>query len=136
MVVNFFSTPDVLRDEKMEQEILFGQSIDKGVANAVITSTNVMPGIYTDTISIVDAEALNSPQKMWVSYELTHIRGDLNHDGFLAPSDAVLQLNCVFLGSGADCELFTTDMNCDGQLSPSDAILLLQRIYLNAPAAC
>lgn len=105
-------------------------------ANAVIVSTGVLPGIYMDTISIVDAEALNSPQKMWVSFELTHIRGDLNHDGFLAPSDAVLQLNCVFLGSGADCELLTTDMNCDGQLSPSDAILLLQRIYLNTPPAC
>ncbi len=105
-------------------------------AGAVITSTIVLPGIYTDTISIIDSDALNSPQKMWVSFELTHTRGDLNHDGFLAPADAVLQLNCVFLGTGSDCELFTTDMNCDGQLTPADGIILLQRIYLNAPAPC
>jgi len=105
-------------------------------ANAMITSANLLPGIYTDTIAIIDADALNNPQKMWVSYEVTHVRGDLNHDGFLAPADVVLQLNCVFLDVGPDCELLTADMNCDGRLMPADAVILMQRVYFNAPPPC
>ncbi len=66
-------------------------------------------------------------------------KGDLNGLGGLTASDAVLMLNCVFLGNGSgtvggDCNLCYSDVNCDINLSASDAVLELNRIFLGSTA--
>jgi len=64
------------------------------------------------------------------AFEFYGLRGDLNRDGILSPTDVVLQLNCVFLSTG-NCAL--ADVNCDGQLSPADVVLELNAVFLSAP---
>ncbi len=61
--------------------------------------------------------------------------GDINGDGSLTASDAVLMLNCVFLQTGK-CALVFTDLNCDGGLSAADAVLELNLVFLTAPLPC
>lgn len=63
------------------------------------------------------------------------VPGDVNGDGNLTAADAVLMLNCVFLGTG-DCALVFTDVNCDGALSPADAVSELNLVFLNNPLPC
>lgn len=58
-------------------------------------------------------------------------KGDLNFDGTYTPSDAVRQLNCVFLNAG-NCNFCAVDVDCSGSLTLSDALLELQRIFLGA----
>ncbi len=62
-------------------------------------------------------------------------KGDLNDDGLLTPSDVVLMLNCVFLGSG-NCNACFSDVNCDGNLTPSEVVLELNRVFLGTPFPC
>jgi len=68
-------------------------------------------------------------------------KGDMNGVGGLSPADAVLMLNCVFLGNGAgtiggDCNLCYADMNCVGGLSPADAVIELNYVFLGTPPPC
>ncbi|MGH8004240.1 MAG: hypothetical protein ACRECJ_05925, partial [Limisphaerales bacterium] len=58
-------------------------------------------------------------------------RGDLNNDGFLTPSDVVLELNLVFLNQIPPAGAAEGDVNCDGQLTPADIVLLLNKVFLN-----
>jgi len=58
-------------------------------------------------------------------------RGDMNSDGLLTSADAVLSLNCVFLGicSCACC----ADTNCDGFLASADVVFELNFVFLGTP---
>lgn len=69
------------------------------------------------------------------TFEFVGIRGDLNRDGILSPTDAVLELNCAFLASG-DCGLVFTDLNCDGTLSPADVVVMLGMVFLGSRSPC
>lgn len=62
-------------------------------------------------------------------------KGDMNASGGLSPADAVLMLNCVFLGTG-NCGMCVADVNCDGVLTPSDVVLELNAIFLAMPFPC
>lgn len=62
-------------------------------------------------------------------------KGDLNQDGSLTPADVVLELNCVFLGSG-NCASCLTDNNCDGTLSPADVVNELNLVFLDINPPC
>ncbi|HLG94663.1 MAG TPA: dockerin type I domain-containing protein, partial [candidate division Zixibacteria bacterium] len=63
-------------------------------------------------------------------------RGDLNNDGFLTPSDVVLQLNLVFLGQTPPAGAAEGDVNCDGQLTPADVVLLMNNVFLDSGSLC
>ncbi|MGH8004650.1 MAG: M6 family metalloprotease domain-containing protein, partial [Limisphaerales bacterium] len=106
-------------------------------ASVSIASTNVLPGIHTDTIFITGPGALNGPQKAWVSFEVTSLKGDLNRDGIRSPSDIVTLMTCAFNDpTGANCEFLVADMNCSGDLSPADVVSLLQVVFLNFTPPC
>lgn len=72
----------------------------------------------------------------------TRLKGDLNNDGVLSPSDVVLELNDVFLGQDAvpwpprpsslAIPVCAADLNDDGSLSPVDVILLLNHTFANS----
>ncbi|HEU4437417.1 MAG TPA: hypothetical protein VFR89_08125, partial [candidate division Zixibacteria bacterium] len=63
----------------------------------------------------------------------TRLRGDLNNDYYLSPSDVVLELNYVFLQvdvyNGAAIPLCVADLNNTGNLSPSDVVILLNGTF-------
>lgn len=63
------------------------------------------------------------------------VRGDLNADGNLTPSDLVLLLNCAFLGIGS-CDLCFADVSCNGILNAVDVLVLLNAVFLNIPLDC
>jgi hypothetical protein len=63
-------------------------------------------------------------------------RGDLNNDGFLTPSDVVLELNLVFLNQIPPAGSAEGDVNCDGQLTPADVVLLLNKVFLDSGTLC
>jgi hypothetical protein len=62
-------------------------------------------------------------------------RGDLNGDGNFSAGDAVLMLNCVFLGTGI-CEPCFADVNCDGALTSVDVVLELNKVFLGNAFPC
>ncbi|MCI0404768.1 MAG: M6 family metalloprotease domain-containing protein [candidate division Zixibacteria bacterium] len=106
-------------------------------ASVSIASTDLPPGTYTDTIYISGAGALNAPQKAWVSFEVTALKGDLTRDGIRAPADVVTLITCAFNDpTGPNCELLVADMNCSGDLSPADVVELLRVVFLNWPLSC
>ncbi|MCI0406126.1 MAG: dockerin type I repeat-containing protein [candidate division Zixibacteria bacterium] len=57
-------------------------------------------------------------------------RGDVNNSGGYTPADAVLELNCVFIGSPCNC---SSDVTCDGALTPADVVSELLWVFLGAP---
>lgn len=61
--------------------------------------------------------------------------GDLNLSGDLTPADVVLELNCVFLGTGY-CSLAVADVNCSGDLTPADVVLELLAVFSGQPFPC
>ncbi|MGE5692582.1 MAG: alkaline phosphatase D family protein [Candidatus Zixiibacteriota bacterium] len=65
------------------------------------------------------------------------VKGDLNLDGAFSSSDAVEQLNCIFVNN-ASCNFCQADVNCSGTLTPADAVLQLGRVFINQkpPAWC
>jgi hypothetical protein len=68
-------------------------------------------------------------------------KGDMNGVGGITPADAVLMLNCVFLGNGSgtvggDCNLCYSDLNCVGGLTPADAVIQLNYVFLGTPLPC
>ncbi len=63
------------------------------------------------------------------------VKGDLNDDGSLTIADAVLLLNCAFLGSGY-CLLCFSDVNCNGILTAADVVLELNKVFLGVPFPC
>lgn len=69
------------------------------------------------------------------AFEFSGMRGDLNQDGTLSPTDVVLELNCAFLLMG-DCNLGMADLNCDGSLSPTDVVLMLNAVFAAVPLPC
>lgn len=64
------------------------------------------------------------------------LKGDLNLDGLLTASDAVLELNAVFLGMPFVAPFGSADSNCDSQLTSSDVVLHLNAIFLGEPFPC
>jgi hypothetical protein len=65
------------------------------------------------------------------------MKGDCNFDCQLTPTDAVIELSWVYLGSPLPLPSpSVADVNCDGQWTPSDAVLELNRIFLGIPFPC
>ena len=62
-------------------------------------------------------------------------RGDLNGDGLLTPTDAVLGLSFVFLGAPIPVPTAAADMNGDLSITPADAICLENTVFLSAPCS-
>ncbi len=63
------------------------------------------------------------------------VRGDMNGDGWLSMSDAVLLLNVVFMNS-PPANLTFHDLNCDGNISAADLVLLLNLVFLGSSLPC
>ncbi len=62
-------------------------------------------------------------------------KADMNTDGSLTPSDVVLMINCVFLGSG-NCALCFADVSCNGILTSSDVVIELNAVFLAEQVIC
>ncbi len=64
------------------------------------------------------------------------IKGDLNLDGRLSPTDVVLEVNAVFLGQSFPAPFASADGNCDSRLSSSDISLLLLATFIGSLFPC
>jgi mono/diheme cytochrome c family protein len=61
------------------------------------------------------------------------VRGDVDHDGSRAITDAIFLLNSLFLGGRAPVCRPIADSNNDGSLNVSDAVHLLGFLFLGGP---
>lgn len=65
------------------------------------------------------------------------MKGDCNFDGVLTPTDAVLEVSWVFLGSPVPLPSPTVaDVNCDGLYTGADVVLEMNRVYLGTAFPC
>lgn len=65
------------------------------------------------------------------------MKGDCNFDGQLTATDAVLELNWVFLGAPQPLPSpSVADVNCDGQYTATDVVFELNKIFLGTPFPC
>lgn len=94
-----------------------------GSGNAYVTGRSEGAGTGTDFVTIK-----YSP--------LPQIKGDLNLDGALSAADAVLGLNCTFLGEPPPAAPIAADLNCDGFVTPADVVILLNMVFLSTGAPC
>ena len=62
-------------------------------------------------------------------------KGDMNADGNVTLADVILEVDCVFLGTG-NCDLCFADVNCDGVLSAADVVWELIAVFLQRPFPC
>jgi len=68
--------------------------------------------------------------KMGGCFYLWECNGDLNEDGEITPTDALIAFRC-YLGSG-DCPNFCSDADKNGKVTPLDALCIFQK-YLGKP---
>jgi hypothetical protein len=61
-------------------------------------------------------------------------RGDTNHDGVVNITDAVAELNMLFLGAPLTPCPDALDIDDDHQVGITDAIYLLNHLFLGGPA--
>jgi hypothetical protein len=65
------------------------------------------------------------------------MKGDCNFDGQLTATDAVLELNWVFLGTPQPLPSpSVADVNCDGQYTATDVVFEMNKIFLGNPFPC
>jgi hypothetical protein len=62
-------------------------------------------------------------------------RGELNGDGLLTATDAVLGLNFIFLGTPIPVPAAAADMNGDSAITSADAVCLQNTIFLADPCS-
>lgn len=64
-------------------------------------------------------------------------KGDCNFDGKLTPTDAVIELGWVFIGSPTPLPSpSVADVNCDGLWTPADVVLELNKIFMGGAFPC
>jgi hypothetical protein len=64
------------------------------------------------------------------------LKGDLNLDGEVRPSDVVWELQCVFLGEIPPAGRARCDLNCDGQATAADVAVFLTYKFLTLVWPC
>lgn len=87
----------------------------------------------TTTVTCIATDA--SGNRDSCSFTVTVYKGDMDGNGSLGPTDVVLMLNCVFLGSG-NCDPCFADLDCDGGLTPTDVVIILNIIFLGTVVSC
>jgi len=119
------------------------------VVNYTVTASDNCPGVTLvcdptsgtafpvgkDTVICTATDSSGNIHNCSFTVTVRGTRGDLNGDLTLTAADVVLELNCVFLGTG-DCGLCFADANCDGILTSADVVLELNGVFLGASLAC
>lgn len=111
--------------------------VDSGNGKGSLTFTPPVVVTNTDTVvvSVSDGAAADTALAIVAVTGQAALKGDLDFDQQLTPADIVLELNCVFMGTG-NCFLETADLNCDGLLTSSDVVLHLNLVFMGQPPPC
>jgi hypothetical protein len=105
-----------------------------------LVSSVLPPGTYNFLVTTSHTDGLPcfaGPRKYMAELlPCNHLKGDLDGNKQILPSDVVYILHCVFIPYPPEyeiCEPCFTDLNCDGDISPADAVLELNLVFLNQP---
>ncbi|MEW5804759.1 MAG: MopE-related protein [bacterium] len=111
-----------------------GNGIAKGASGEIVLLQFTVIGGQDDICYPLGLEALLDEVSDFSStggcFTLKSCDGDINKDGKITPSDALIAFRC-YLGNGdcPDC----VDVNDDGKISPADALCAFQK-YLGQPS--
>jgi len=95
------------------------------------SSTSGRDSVYTITLTASDGIiTVNQVVRLHV---YNWRRGDLNRDEEITPTDVVLILQAVFMGTNIPNPPDLADMNKDGQLTPVDVVILSNHAFLDIP---
>ncbi len=91
----------------------------------IVTHSYICGGNYTVALTIVDnAGATDTEIKNVI---VSTMKGDLNHDGEITPTDAVICLQIAVGSHPFDAAMrASADVNDDGQVTSLDALMILQ----------
>jgi len=87
-------------------------------------------GRYTNQIEFIQL-LFGAPGKF-----VRLLKGDLNLDEMLTPTDVVLEINAVFSGQSFPAPFRNADGNCSSTLTPADIVLLLNAVFLTSAFPC
>lgn len=130
-----FSHFNVYRDTL----ITFATGILRGTASSSYFQDNATAygKTYYYRVTAVDGSGNEGTPSNVASGTMSQPRkGDLDLDGILSPSDIVLELNAVFIGTLPPAPFTAADLDCDGNLTPSDLVIELNAVFLGIPITC
>ena len=90
----------------------------------IVTHSYICGGNYTVALTIVDNAGATDTEIKNVIVGTT--KGDLNCDGEIAPTDAVICLQIAAGSHMSDATIAAADINDDGQVTSLDALMILQ----------
>jgi len=93
-------------------------------------------GLPTRIIRFIDSQGTDVPVNFVKGVITVVNKGDLNMDGALTAEDAILLMNCTFLGIPPEGGTELCDVNCDGLFTPADVVLELLAIFFGQPFPC
>jgi len=117
-------------DASQQEMVAAGQAASEA-STFVEPLETATPGV---SVVLDGSPAEESPLVLEYAWHNAGLPGDVNHDGFVTPRDALLVL--AALDSGLDGSLASTrpamdpflDVNRDGFLSPIDAVIVIEKI--------
>ncbi|MGE5693202.1 MAG: hypothetical protein ACM3YF_05435 [Candidatus Zixiibacteriota bacterium] len=136
---------------------LNSNTVERGPGNPILVGTGATNAVYDmdsnyvyvacfsdGTVSkITESDSVEAgfqvgdgPVSLDIAYPFQ--LGDLNGDGRATPSDAVLMLQCVFLGYCTGLRNSQADVRRNGELgiTPADVVCELQHVFLGRPVPC
>jgi hypothetical protein len=105
-----------------------------------IVNTDAPLGRHVGQLVIESANAVNSPDTIWVELDMlcpVQVLGDANWDGRVSQADIIYVVNNVLRGGPQPKPVWQAgDVNCDETLSQSDIIVLVNHLLKGGPPPC
>lgn len=102
----------------------------KGDLSGIQLATVVAPTMDFDEDGIPNQAEVFAGTNPYVATQIEFVRGDVDRDGSIALTDALLSMEILFLQQQTDC-LEALDVNDDGSLDLADPIRILGYLFLS-----
>jgi hypothetical protein len=109
--------------------------VDYGNGTGSLTLSPTIGDAGSDSFLVIATDGLKADSQT-VVVNVRELKGDLNGDRMLTSSDAVLILNCVFLGIAPPVGAAACDLDCNGNSNATDVVILLKMVFLGDAPPC
>ena len=127
---------DVEDGELSEDTLTWTSSIDGLIGSgSMLNTTNLSIGNHTIVLTVIDSNGAMSMDSIEIRiYMVTtgELIGDLNGDGVLTPTDAVIALQIAATGGWDPA----ADVNGDKKITSLDALMIMQAVHVSGGYVC